>query len=186
MKKAAALFVLFGLAAAVLAGCSGGAPAEEAVSLKANGFTTSYHQYMWTLAGSSETEYLTEATYSYYDGNAFFSVVRIGAEAAKEQGLTVPEAMETLLKTYVANYNGSNEKITAGDNEQEYVRELAFEYDDADMNEKYTYTAKMMMNKASGEVMIVLAGYPNSGDKQLKTEVALISDSAVMQEMVAA
>ncbi len=190
MRKSLTVISLAALAVmllSMLAGCSSNSrePLEDARSLESNGFTTSYHQYMWTLVGSNESGELTEATYSHHESNSFFSIVRISAEAAKAQGLSGPAAMETLLSTYVVNYAGSNENITNSDNELEYIRSLTFEYDDASLNEKFTYEAKMVMNKGSGELMIILAGYPKSSDTLLIGEIALIMDSAVIEAIVA-
>lgn len=170
----------------LVAGCGAEEPLEEARTLQRNGFQTSYHQYMWTLLGTNETENITEATFSHTEHDAFFAVIRIDAETAQTQGLTTPESMELLLMTYVANYAGEHEKIISNDSDIELVRELSFDYEDAEANATHTYLAKLVLNKQSGEVMIVLASHPKRSDNLLKDEVSLIMENAALQEMTSA
>lgn len=166
----------------LLSGC-GEKPLEEARELQINGFKTSYHQYMWTPLGTNEAEGISEVTYNHTESDAYFAAVRINAETAKAQSLTDPEGMETLLNTYVANYAGTKEKITANDNETEYVRELSFEYQDTEAGADFTYLAKLVLNKDNGEMMVLLAAHPKNSGSLLKEELALIMGSAEMQEM---
>ena len=184
MRRIAIVLLCFVAVVIVLTGCGNSEPLEDAKPLEANGYSTNYHQYMWTRVGTTESESISESSYQYKDSDAFFAIVRISAETAKAQGLVTPESMETLLMTYVANYNGTDQKITPADNDLEYIRELTFVYDDHDMDEEYTYLAKLVLNKESGEMMVVLAAYPSKSDTLLKNEVELIMNDAVMGEIV--
>lgn len=179
------LLAAFLLLTFCLGGCAN-KPTEEAVDLEGNGFTTSYHPYMWTSIGTSATDLTAESTFNHNEVDAFFAAIRISAEATKHEGITSPEGMEGLLNTYVANYSGTDEKITAADTEKEYVRLLVFEYDNTEMEQKYAYTAKLVMEKDTGEMLAILAAYPAKSDRMVKDEVQLIMDNAIMRDMAEA
>ena len=166
----------------LVSGCLSEEPLEQPVSLEGDGFSVTYHRYMWTRAGSSADQAADETTYIWRDSDAFFSVVRIDAGAAVGQGLETPEDMERLLRAYVSNYGGRREKIRVGDSDSEYIRWLEFEYDDFERNAKYKYIAKLVMDKETGGVMAVIAAYQKNSARFLKNEIEMIMDSALMVE----
>ena len=154
---------------------------EEAVPLEGSGFSGKFHQYLWTQANYSESSQKTETSYDGKESDAFFAVVRLDGETAQAQGLAgSTEIMETFLQIYVANYGGSNEELTAQDTDTEYVRILSFEYGDAEAS---TYRAKMVVDKASGELLLLLASYPNSSEQHIKDEITVIFETMTMQAL---
>lgn len=180
MRKTAlkTLGTLLLVLAVLLAGCAAQKPQEEAQALDGNGFSASYHAAVWTRLSDAGMQ----VTYSHTEVDAFFALIRLDSETATAQGITQPAGMETLLQAYVANYSGSEEKITPADTDAEYVRTLTFTYQDEEMNKPYTYLAKVMVDKASGETLAVLAAYPNDSGEQVKSEISLVMDSAAITD----
>lgn len=179
MKKIGCLVLCAALLCTAV-GCTGGAHfTEETAPLEGSGFAGSFHQYLWAQVYNDTGEEQTEATYEGVDVDAFFAIIRMNAEAARAQGLAgSPEILETFLETYVANYDGRNEEITAQDTGTEDVRLLEFEYGG---EEPRTYRAKMVSDKESGELLLLLAACP-SDSQLMQEEIGMIFDSITMRE----